>query len=911
MQITVFQETVAQNIRSQRASALEKVTDSKRRLFVPVLQNPLFTGRESIITQISESFKISPHSQQCTVLIGLGGVGKTQIATAFIHSALCTSAFSKVFWTFANSRSQVIKSFTEIAKNLGVCTSVSDSASRTNLSGLDSSKDGPAQTSREVNALLSWMSQECNNDWILVFDNLDDLESFDIREFIPKVSFGHILITSRRQHAARLGTPIDVDVMNDGDALDLLYKCSRVPKGRDESKARELIGVLGNLPLAIDQAGAYIADGFMEFEDYLLAFETGHRDLLSTKPPASIWDYEHTVYTTWEISVKKVETMNPLAVRILGLAANFDSHDIPVCLVLRRAQSIPLTGGCFLSKFYEFADVEGNYDAILGPMPASFKAAETEITAAIGMLVSFSLVQRMESSKNLIIHPLVHAWLNDRAVQSGKAVTTAHQAICLTSRAIFNACNLAQFGEVQSLYSQVLRCDIFVDEYPELLDLVDVPKLGGCIIAIDAWVPLYVDPTTLERSDRFYEIISKMKNRDQWQIPDVMWQIRTAYRLSSQGLREELHAHCEDFFQAAKSGDKFSDFYRACMAQVYGASLSRQLKYQRMEQIYSENPTDCDESGYMLARKNLVLGSMKLDFKQLDDAEKLLRSCESVLRRRVGSDFFLWTNWHLLMAQCRLAQGRAEEAEQICRLMMQKRLDSLDRGNTILNFSDWEVVEVFAKTLRGQGRYDQALGVVEDVLLKTNSPHPPLARVLGELTFVLTHLERLGSLVCSTSDQFQLKVAKIDFEAILQKAHLAYERAFDAYEIEWTRGLWAFNSCPSQLKEIESRFRTALSMQRQDMAEEETPASSASTVSPNYVELKDEMLRRTYHGSNDVDESFSDHANENGVENPNDMVSEPSEKVNTNDPNLSDSASPASTKGRRGRRLSNLRNLFQ
>ncbi|KAK5454268.1 hypothetical protein LTS15_006268 [Exophiala xenobiotica] len=391
------------HIRSPRLSALDKVTDSKRRLFVPVAQNPLFTGRQSIISQIAESFSVSPDSQQRTVLIGLGGVGKTQIAAAFIHSALVATRFSKVFWTFANSRSQVIKSFTDIANSLGICTSAS--ASRTNL-GPDGFKDTAASSSREVNALISWMSQENNTDWILVFDNLDDLESFDICEFIPKVPFGHVLITSRRQNAARLGTSIVVDVMNDEEALELLYKCSNVSKGRDQSKAKELVSVLGNLPLAIDQAGAYIADGFMEFDDYLLAFHDRQSELLSTKPPAALWTYEHTVYTTWEISVNKLQTMNTLAVRILDLAANFDSHDIPVGLVLRRAQHSPLPGRCFLSQFYDFANPEGNYDTILGPLPAEFEAAETEITAAIAILVSFSLVRRKQSSKNLVIHPL-------------------------------------------------------------------------------------------------------------------------------------------------------------------------------------------------------------------------------------------------------------------------------------------------------------------------------------------------------------------------------------------------------------------------------------------------------------------------------------------------------------------------
>lgn len=300
------------------------------------------------------------------MLVGLGGVGKTQIATAFVYSPLATSRFSKVFWTFANSRSQIIKSFTNIAKALGICSSAT--VSRTTLD-LQSSSEPVIASSREVNAILSWMSQEGNTDWLLVFDNLDDLESFDICEFFPKVPFGHILITSRRQNAGRLGTTILVDTMSDEDATMLLYKCSNIPHHHNLRLAKELIYSLGNLPLAIDQAGAYIAAGCLEFDDYLAQFKRCKYELLSAKPSAATWSYEHTVYTTWEITVAKLQEQNQLAVRILDLAANFESHDIPIDLVLNRAQPISFPNRCFLGNFFEFVSPKGDYARFLDHFP--------------------------------------------------------------------------------------------------------------------------------------------------------------------------------------------------------------------------------------------------------------------------------------------------------------------------------------------------------------------------------------------------------------------------------------------------------------------------------------------------------------------------------------------------------------
>ncbi|KAK5454269.1 hypothetical protein LTS15_006269 [Exophiala xenobiotica] len=453
---------------------------------------------------------------------------------------------------------------------------------------------------------------------------------------------------------------------------------------------------------------------------------------------------------------------------------------------------------------------------------------------------------------------------------------------------------------------------MFVETFPELMALVDVQKLGGCIIAVDAWVPLYVDQTSLKRSDRFHELIANISQPGQWEIPEAMWQIRRAYRLSSQGQRKQLAAYCEAFFQADHPNNRFSDLYRACMAQVYGASLCRELNYNRIEEIYAGNPSDCDDSGFLLARKNLILGAMRLDLNELDKAEKLLRSCERVLRHRVGSDFFLWTNWHLKMAQCRLAQGRAEDAEQIVRPMMQKRLDSLNSGNTILSFSDWEVVEIFATTLRDQCRFDEALDLVEEALLKTNSPQPPLARSLGELTCLLIHLERLCSLVSRTSDKFGLSVAAIEFEATLQKAHLAYERAADAYEIEWTRGFWAFTYCPAQLKEIESRFGAELIAQLQCSTDEEVLASFGSLTDATCVELTDETSTGTIEAAlNSLIETPTNSADTQPFSRKDSdwaHLSEYADKSNTREDGLS---FPAVTKSKRARLVSRVRKRFE
>lgn len=431
------------------------------------------------------------------------------------------------------------------------------------------------------------------------------------------------------------------------------------------------------------------------------------------------------------------------------------------------------------------------------------------------MLVSFSLVRREKASKNLVMHPLVHAWLSDRQNSPDKRTCNARNAICIVNRAMFNACNMSQFADVQALYSHVFKCNTLVDKYKRLLVLIDISRLGGCIIAVDAWVPLSVDQATLEKSDKFYQLIVDNSSESSWQIPEAMWQIRKAYRLSSQGYRKQSSALCESYFKTSSPQNRFEEMYRACMAQMYGPSLFRQLNYTRAEEIYARSSTDCDESGYMLARKNLVLGAIKIDLNQLTEAEQFLLSCSQSLQHQVGPDFFIRSVWHLLMALCRLAQGRPEDAEQIVSPVLRKRLDVLETGSGNLSFSDYELVEVYARSLRFQDRYDEAASFVEDILLKTNCDHPPPARALGELSFTMVLLERHCSRAAALSNSFGKSIAIIDYTANLQRANDAYERASDAYCVEWTRGTWVFKFCPARLQQTTFRFHSRIGIDLQ------------------------------------------------------------------------------------------------
>jgi hypothetical protein len=78
--------------------------------------------------------------------------------------------------------------------------------------------------SHVVGAVTEWLKQEGNSDWLLVFDNVDDLETFRVADYFPNSESGNIIVTSRRPESSRLGEGWSLSVMSERESISLLYK---------------------------------------------------------------------------------------------------------------------------------------------------------------------------------------------------------------------------------------------------------------------------------------------------------------------------------------------------------------------------------------------------------------------------------------------------------------------------------------------------------------------------------------------------------------------------------------------------------------------------------------------------------------------------------------------------------------
>jgi Tfp pilus assembly protein PilF len=220
-------------------------------------------------------------------------------------------------------------------------------ASATRIPGRDDPKNNILQL------VYDWLRDEENGHWLMVLDNADDhhvffdtmVENKPLADYLPQKPHGSILITSRNRMAVQnlVGSQSNlvlVEPMGADDAVALLRTCIHGDQS-SETEKRELVKALEYIPLAISQAGAYIASRSprMTVSTYLELFrqsESSQEHLLNydgAKDLRRDRSIRHSVITTWQISFDQIRSTCPAATDLLALMSMFDRQGIPEDLV--------------------------------------------------------------------------------------------------------------------------------------------------------------------------------------------------------------------------------------------------------------------------------------------------------------------------------------------------------------------------------------------------------------------------------------------------------------------------------------------------------------------------------------------------------------------------------------------------
>jgi tetratricopeptide (TPR) repeat protein len=274
-------------------------------------RNKNFTGRESLLESLrwrirGEVTAMLPHALQ-----GLGGVGKTQLAVEYAYRHAWD--YQVVWWIPADRPVLARSGLAALAPRLG-------------LTGIDAER-----VDETIRVVLDCLRRgDPFQPWLLIFDNADQPEV--IRELMPSGP-GDVLVTSRNHRWQSLVDAVEVDVFTRAESLAFLNR--RVPGG-DELGFDTLAEEMGDLPLALEQAGALQAETGMSVAEYLDLLGREARKLLAENPPS---DYPWPVAAAWSLSVAQVREQMPFALELLRRCAFFGPGPIPRDL-LQRGQYV-------------------------------------------------------------------------------------------------------------------------------------------------------------------------------------------------------------------------------------------------------------------------------------------------------------------------------------------------------------------------------------------------------------------------------------------------------------------------------------------------------------------------------------------------------------------------------------------
>jgi tetratricopeptide (TPR) repeat protein len=391
---------------------------------IPYQRNALFTGREDVLNKLSEILKAGKTAAiaQPQAISGLGGIGKTQTAVEYAYRN--QHNYQAILWVKAETEASINADFTTIA-------------------GLLNLPEKQEQDQRKiVDAVKSWF--QSHTGWLLILDNADDIAM--VQAFIPSGSKGHILLTTRAHAIGHVAWRIEVEKMQlDEGAIFLLHRAKlldpdaplETASQTEQDIAREIVKLMDGLPLALDQAGAYLEETECGLRGYLRLYRDQGVKLLIDRGVLET-DHPDPVATTWSLSFKNVEQANPAAAELLRFCAFLAPDAIPEELFTESA-------------------------AGLGPILEPVASNPSSLNAAIRELLKYSLIHRDPETSTLSIHRLVQEVLKHQMDEESQR-QWAERAV----RAIYNVFRNPGYSNWDICRQYLLHaqnCSDLIDQY--------------------------------------------------------------------------------------------------------------------------------------------------------------------------------------------------------------------------------------------------------------------------------------------------------------------------------------------------------------------------------------------------------------------------------------------------------------
>ena len=330
-------------------------------------------GRSSLLDDIWGFFSANEKLPKEQVVYGMGGVGKTQIASAYAHRF--RDKYPVICWI---GTELIFENAVEFVKYM-------EPEEYERLQNVRNNDQALTTVFRR------WF--ENNTGWLLVFDDVDNKKQ--IEPYMPQESGGHILITSRTALQG-ISKAIHIEVFDSETAVDFLMNRT---KRTNKEEAETLAVKLGYLPLALEQSAAFIsANSNVDFAKYLSLLKRHGIDIFDEEYNNELPYYKHTVKTTWKISMDRISAA---AKQLLFMYSNIALVEMPI--FIRSAVTFSRA-----SHSAEEITVENVPVQLFSDL-----CHELKWKKPIQELVEYSLAGYNSDAGILLIHPLLRGVIQD------------------------------------------------------------------------------------------------------------------------------------------------------------------------------------------------------------------------------------------------------------------------------------------------------------------------------------------------------------------------------------------------------------------------------------------------------------------------------------------------------------------
>ncbi|OIW23392.1 TPR-like protein [Coniochaeta ligniaria NRRL 30616] len=661
-------------IEAWAAMKLDKNENDKPVRFdnIPFPINPKFTGREDILDTLHKTLdpEFVASSLKSIALVGMGGVGKTQIAIQYAY--MYRERYDVILWIAADNAISIGQSSREVAQGL-------------ELSGNEDETKDSAAAMRKIKNWLKTTETTC----LVIYDNADDLTA--LRTAWPGTMKGSVLITTQNISVAtsKLATQrVQVEPVTDEDGRKMLLKAVELdddevtPEHAEHALA--ISRAFGGLPLALTQIGGFINERSLALEDFLSLYEKQSTKIDARKAPDS--DYEYTLSTVWNMSC---ERLSGSSTYLFNLLTFFEPDSI--------SEDILTQGSRGLDEDFSFLSDEIDFDDAWLPLQraALIGRSGSSKVLSIHRLVQSAGRKRLNESEYIscfdaVVHMLCWGFPDHSSVDIGHQISAWSRC----EKCLPHVNHLVNLVKRQGLKSNdrmkyadlLLRCSWYLYER----EMYIIAK--GMV---EQAISTFEDTTTLEYASAID--LGGLIDLDLTQGAQALEPFKRALEIRKARLGPEDPFIAYSLNNIALAYTEMGELDLAYAAHKEAIGLRLKANSDRIGNSYSN------------------MSSLLLRMGRPDEAEEMLARCPSL--KDFTDDTFLSTGNPrfsgdmVLLSRVRLAQGRLADALRLASGALRFRQEKL--GNRLKTCdSQYDVASMLIK----DGRVAPAMDLLEDIV---------------------------------------------------------------------------------------------------------------------------------------------------------------------------------------------------